>query len=386
MAYSDRGTNLTSAAKEGGVPGEDSEGYVDAPDYDWDSIEGSTRGTTGWSFHPPGSQFRNGAVEIFVKKFKRTLEHRFSKKLMFMLELQASFKIVASILNSRPIYARWGNRGLGDPDFLTALTLNMLLTGRVNKEVPVREYMTSDKPLCRMKYVEECITQWWNQFMAQNFSSLVPRQKWQVERPNMREGDMVLISYVGKCRPATYRLGVVVSVVVDEDKLVRTVKVEYSILSDLCVADRLAYKGVTKKRITVAVQRLCLILPVEEREGISSPGGQAGGDPPAEVSGSDVQQVVDSAAAGQAALGESEHGGGGEVGYQGIGVAAKGRDCLRTQMKSCLNLEGRVKYMDYEGGIYKAHSEQFDWRVIFGDIYRYEGDNVSSEGFKDKQE
>ena len=386
MAYSDRGTNLTSAAKEGGVQGGGAGGDDDDPAYDWDSIEGSTRGKTSWSFHPPGSQFRNGAVEIMVKKFKRTLEHKFSMRLMFMLELQTSFKIVASILNSRPIYARWGNRGLGDPDYLSALTPNMLLTGRVNTEVPVRDYVTSDKPLCRMKYVEECVAQWWNQFMSQNFSSLVPRQKWQFERRNMREGDVVLISYEGKCRPATYRLGVVVNVVVDDDQLVRTVVVEYSLLAELPVADRLAYKGVTKKRITVAVQRLCLILPVEEREEISSSGGQAGGDPPAEVSGNDVQQVVDSAAAGQAALGESEHGGGGEVGYQGIGVAAKGRDCLRIQMKSCLNLEGRVKYMDYEGGIYKAHSEQFDWKVIFGDIYRYEGDNVSSEGFKDKQE
>ena len=157
-----------------------------------------------------------------------------------MLELQASFKIITSILNSRPIYAMWGNRGLGDPYFLSVLTPNLLLTGRVNTEVPVRKYM--------------------------------------------REGDMVLISYVGKCRPATYRLGVVVSVVVDDDQLVRTVIVEYSLLSDMSVADRLAYKGLTKKRITVAVQRLCLILPVEEREGISSSGGQTGGDPPDLVS------------------------------------------------------------------------------------------------------
>ena len=276
IAYSDRGTNLTSAAREGGVHDNSQIGDDDLPAYDWDSIEGSTRGKTTWSFHPPGSQFRNGAVEVFVRKFKRTLEHKVSKRLMFMLELQTSFKIVASILNSRPIYARWGNRGLCDPDFLSALTPNMLLTGRVNSEVPVRDYVTSDKPLCRMKYVEECVAQWWHQFMAQNFSSLVPRQKWQFEKRNMCEGDVVLISYVGKCRPATYRLGVVVAVVVDDDHLVRTVTVEYSLLSELPVADRLAYKGVSKKRITVPVQRLCLILPVEEREGISSSGGQAG--------------------------------------------------------------------------------------------------------------
>ena len=127
--------------------------------------------------------------------------------------------------------------------------------------------------------------------MAQHFSSLIPRQKWQFEQRNMRIGDVVLINYVGKCRPASYRLSVVVSVVVDDDKLVRTVTVEYSLLSELPVADRLAYKGVTKKRINVPVQRLCLILPVEEYEEISSSGGQAGTDPPMRVS--EQQEIVD---------------------------------------------------------------------------------------------
>ena len=41
-------------------------------------------------------------MESVVKKFKRTLVHKFGSKLMFMLELQTCFKVVASILNSRP--------------------------------------------------------------------------------------------------------------------------------------------------------------------------------------------------------------------------------------------------------------------------------------------
>ena len=197
---------------------------------------------------------------------------------MFLLELEASFKIVASVLNSRPIYARWGSRGGDDPDFLSPLTPNMLLTGRSNSEVPVRDYDRSDKPLYRLQYVEECLAQWWDQYMAQNFTSLVPRQKWLYERRNMQVGDVVLIQYTGKCRPATYRLGVVIEVEVDDDGLVRTVSVEYSLLSELSEADRLLYKGITKKRLRVAVQRLVLILPVEERDQVL-PGVQAGADP-----------------------------------------------------------------------------------------------------------
>ena len=150
-----------------------------------------------------------------------------------------------------------------DPDFLSPLTPNMLLTGRTNVEVPVKEYDRSDKPLQRMQYVEECVQQLLNQFMAQNFSSLVPRQKWLFERRNMQVGDIVLIQYVGKCKPATY---MVVEVEIDEDDLVRTVVVEYRLLAELSREARSSYKGLTKKKLRLPVQRLVLILPMEERD------------------------------------------------------------------------------------------------------------------------
>ena len=150
---------------------------------------------------------------------------------MFILELQCCFKIVASILNSRPLYARWGSRGGNDPDFLSPLTPNMILTGRANTEIPVRKYVTSDKPLHRLQYMEESINQWWQQFQTQNFSSMVPRQKWFYQQRNLRVGDVVLIHYEGKSKPGSYRLGVVVDIEEDADGCVRTVTVEYSILS-----------------------------------------------------------------------------------------------------------------------------------------------------------
>ena len=34
---------------------------------------------TEWQFHPAGSQFWNGAVNIFVKKVKRSLKHGFEQ-------------------------------------------------------------------------------------------------------------------------------------------------------------------------------------------------------------------------------------------------------------------------------------------------------------------
>ena len=399
VAYSDRGTNLISAAKEGGDKG------GDLLKYDWDSIESYNRGKTVWEFHPAGSQFRNGAVECFVKKFKRSLKHKFAEREMFLLELQASFKIIASILNSRPIYARWGNRGGDDPDYLTPLTPHMLLTGRANTQIPVRDYDTSDKPLYRLKYVEDCVAQWWQQYISQNFSSLIPRQKWYYKKRNMVVGDVVMIQYSGKCVPATYRLGVVTAVVVETDGLVRTVEVEYSILAELPVAERLAYKGITKKRIRVAVQRLVLILPVEEREQDSFCGGQAvsagqihGGqeDGVPGHSGQRAEGEHDEPEQGVAIPGQGEQGVVGVLAEQGVGVPGQGEQgaervpatavgqadvggehgdvgsdgsrltqgSVRGFYRSCQILMGKVKCVDHEKTIYLNWSKSYDWSKV----------------------
>ena len=51
---------------------------------------------------------------------------------------------------------------------------------------------------------------------------------------------------------------------------------QYSLLAELSEEERLKYKGITRKKIRACVQRLVLILPVEERDQNSSPEGLAG--------------------------------------------------------------------------------------------------------------
>ena len=341
IAYSDRGSNLIAAAKQGGD--------TEVPDYDWDSIASRGGAKTEWKFHPAGSQFRNGLVESFVKKFKRSLVHKYSLRKMFMLELETSFRIIASILNNRPIYARWGPRGGDDPDYLSPLTPNMLLTGRANSEVPVRSYDQSDKPLLRLRYVEDCLAQWWNQYMAQNFTSLVPRQKWFLEKRNMRVGDVVLIQYEGKCKPATYRLGIVTDLEVDPDGLVRTVVVEYSLLSELSEADRFSYKGVTKKKLKVPVQRLVLILPVEERDNFL-PGGQAGQDP------APLNEVCSE---GQGEVGDAEcYLDSNEAKRVVTDKVWKVKNGIREAFKNCAIMKGKIVVEDFEKKVLQVKAEE----------------------------
>ena len=110
----------------------------------------------------------------------------------------------------------------------------------------------------------------WSQFKAQEFHALVPTHKWQRERRNMRKGDVVLIQYKNKSKSGEYKLGRIVKIEVDADGLVRTCIVRYSLIQHLTEKEKLIYKGVTKKYIRVAIQRLVLILPVEEQMDIEA--------------------------------------------------------------------------------------------------------------------
>ena len=143
----------------------------------------------------------------------------------------------------------------------------MMLTGRANTEIPIRDYDKSENLLVRLEYVQKVVSEWWDQFKIQNFSSLVPTQRWQLERRNIAVGDIVLVQYESKSSPGVYRLARVIKVEVDKmDGLVHTCVVMYSLLAELKPADRAKYKGITRKELRVPVQRLVLILPVEESE------------------------------------------------------------------------------------------------------------------------
>jgi hypothetical protein len=120
-------------------------------------------------------------------------------------------------------------------------------------------------PEDRLSFVEELELAWWCQYKVQYFASLIPTQKWIKEKRNMRVDDLVLIEYKSKSAPGTYRIGRVKEVEVDDDLLVRTCTVTYKLVKPSTRNSRDIFKDITTKEVRVPVQRLILILPVEEQ-------------------------------------------------------------------------------------------------------------------------
>ena len=258
FVYSDRGSQLVAAQKEVST---------DSVKYDWDSIASNAlkQGTT-WNFAPAGGQWRNGATEAFVKKFKHSFLHLYSNTRMNFAELLCAVKRISNILNNRPISVQRTRTDTQDDDFLHPLTPNsLLMMGNTGINIP-SAVVEDDDPRIRLPFIDEIERAWWYQYKVQYFQSLIPTRKWVDEQRNMQPGDVVLIEYKSKSLPGTYRLGRVLTVETDSnDNLVRTCTVAYKLVKPITDANKNSIKDVTTKEVRVPVQRLVLILPVEEQ-------------------------------------------------------------------------------------------------------------------------
>ena len=255
LVHSDRGSQLVAAGKE--------------IEFDFDCVaERSSSQGTNWDFTPAGAQWRNGAVEIFVKKFKKSFELLYAKTRLNYAEMSCAVKRIACVLNDRPLSVQKCVNPYPDPDFLSPITPNMLLTGRSNNRAPTQQVDINfdDLPQDRLSFVEELELAWWCQYKVQYFASLVPTQKWLNAKRNIAVGDIVLIEYKTKSFPGTYRLGRVTDVELDlKDNLVRTCTVVYKLVKPSSRNPRDFLKDITSKEVRLPVQRLVLILPVEEQ-------------------------------------------------------------------------------------------------------------------------
>ena len=186
FVHSDRGSQLVAAKKEL---------CNDILKYDWDAIAAATsyQGTT-WKFAPAGGQWRNGAAESFVKKFKQSFYHLYRETRMNYAELSCAVKRIANILNNRPISVQRTKTDEQEEDFLSPLTPNMLITGR-SGSVPPKDYLDTEDPHENLSFIDELERAWWYQYKVQYFQSLIPTRKWIDEKRNISSGDVVLIEY-----------------------------------------------------------------------------------------------------------------------------------------------------------------------------------------------
>ena len=133
----------------------------------------------------------------------------------------------------------------------------------------------------RLTAQEKLAREWWEEWTRSYFPTLVPRTKWKSSSRNVQDGDIALLRYTTKYTAPSYRLCRVVGVKTGEDGQVRSCE----------VAMRPRRKGEDQEAryqqkklatLTVGVQRIVVILPMEEQEGEEGGRNQLQEEPGAE--------------------------------------------------------------------------------------------------------
>ena len=258
--HTDMGSQLVSAGKalvEG-----------DKPNFPWDEITSSEK-TRGMEFiHcPTQSQWRNGKAESAVRAMKNTLKHLVPGHQLTYSEFSCLLARAANKVNQRPLGVRHHGGAEGE---VCVITPHMLMSGglvcqgqehgrALNKDISKLDF--------RMRMVEDCFALWWKNWMIQVWESLVPVDKWRTVHRNVQVGDIVLVRYTSKVTKPEFRLGRISDVFPDAHGVVRDVQVitrsRRGKLEDL-----LEYKPRKFDEQKLPVQRLAVLLPLEEQGGL----------------------------------------------------------------------------------------------------------------------
>ena len=115
----------------------------------------------------------------------------------------------------------------------------------------------------KCEQITQMVDAWWNIWQRDSFTLFCPRQKWTIQQRNLRVGDIVLLRYEQQVGKDKFRLGKITQVHPDRHGLVRTVTVSLRDLKKARKEKRNEVKA-PQTAMTVGIQRLVVLLPVEE--------------------------------------------------------------------------------------------------------------------------
>ena len=167
----------------------------------------------------------------------------------------------ADLCNQRPIGVNKTPAADGSFDILTP---NCLLMGRATSTPPDDTMLLSHlKTNERYLLIQQVTKDFWKHWTSEVTPLKVIRQKWHATHRNLAVGDVVLVHDESHIK-GKYKLALVDSVKLSSDGLVCSCIVNYRIPSS---SDSVCkYSGGKLIKLSRSIQRLSLILAVEERE------------------------------------------------------------------------------------------------------------------------
>ena len=228
----------------------------------WDLVKnklGDFSGKKGfrWDISPANSPWRQGKVERRIGCLKRVIRLALGETRVTQSELQTILFEAASIANERPLSVS----GPKEDGSYTIITPNNLLIGRSTVSLPDDTALCEDLSYKDRYHIINSVTKaFWNLWATQCSPKLVDHKKWfNSSQRQLQKDDLVMIADKNALK-AKYKLAIVSDVTPSSDGKVRKAELLYH------TAGSSNRKG-QAVTVTRSVQRLALILGIEEQKG-----------------------------------------------------------------------------------------------------------------------
>ena len=170
-----------------------------------------------WRFNPPSAPHMGGAWERLVRTFKSTMRIILRDTKLTDMQLMTFLAEIENIVNGRPL-----TKASEDPNDLQPLTPNHFLKGFNNPEIITEQGEYTCRK--RWKHVQMCLKHFWSRWRKEYLSTLQTRQKWNIETPNIKENEMVLIQT--EAPRGSWPMGIIIQTVPGRDGRVRMAHVK----------------------------------------------------------------------------------------------------------------------------------------------------------------
>ena len=207
-----------------------------------------------FKLNAPHASHAGGVWERQIKSIRAVLEGMMRGKYNNRLDtagLRTALYEAMATVNTRPL----GVNGLNDPD-APILTPNHLLTSkRANVDPPPGDFETTEVYGRKMwRKVQQFAEEFWKLWKADYLQGISRRQKWELTKPNLEKGDIVLLIEDNVPRNQ-WPYGIVDETTISSDGKVRTVRVR---LANRLIdkKGRVMHSGTTLQR---PIQKLVLL-------------------------------------------------------------------------------------------------------------------------------
>ncbi|XP_037393887.1 uncharacterized protein LOC119263246 [Pygocentrus nattereri] len=177
-----------------------------------------------WIFNPPHSSHMGGSWERLIGLTRRILDSMLLKVGPAKLthEVLTTFMAeVSAILNARPLVPV-----STDPDSPFILTPATLLTQKVGALPPPKgEFDKKDLYGKQWRQVQSLANTFWHRWRTEYLPTLQRRRKWEKEKRNLKEGDVVLLKN-DQLQRNDWHMGIIIKTFPSADGRVRKVEIK----------------------------------------------------------------------------------------------------------------------------------------------------------------